>query len=412
MGFFKHDLKPLKLNSCDNYCQYFKVLIFLITTILQWFLFGLFSGHEFPFDIALQLTGSIFSGKVLLESGQSKGQVIDNRELIANLAAECEKYSDLVLNEKGVSISDRDRIRLEQINEFVLSLLQTLDIKNGESKNRVAASFYKLETKERALSSANETIKARKYKQLQKHHKQKSEKRFSSRQTCILSCLNKLRYEISIYPPSSDLLFNILDFIDRFKSERNKILTINDISGLIHLRSIFEEISDKLIFGYDDTLSLVNRANYLYNLVADLKDRNCRLKGLARDYNIRLHEQQSELEKTRVDLSRHQDMCLNLEDEIKSLKTEIENIQSDKDELVQQPWQYLRKLQEYYNIRFVMRKSSSVFHSNPGCRDWRSFVFEYLGDPNSTDIIIWNSDNDPHFYGKNKCHFCEKEDSK
>jgi len=426
------DLEPLSLSG--KILCYFKVLVFLVITLVFWVFFGIFTNFPFPYRQAIELMLCCFKGTVAskvntLQKRLQKEDINDQSiEQLNNLDFQCNLY---------------------------LGILKYLGTSKAESHERLAQTIQALKQNKIVLQNKIKPNQPQKYKIVTKV-KDSFESITLSRAERDLrkieSILDEVTRAIRNNDPSETILQDTIDRLSKETTWRAGKISPSRIGILYGIKALLMEASKKEISNLEE--------HELNALINDLKKQkntlSMELKEVQNDYELAqqkfrnyvdehnslsslLYEYESNLSSLTEQLKNYVDISQSKQNQINTLNSQLnkanydikelhaqKNVLSQKINCLNQDInqkqaeinQLTRQLIQYSNMRIAegkyignIKEKNSRYHFNPKCPDWKMLVAEYvlrLDDSPNRNIVSSNNSRIFIKHHLKKCKNCSQ----
>lgn len=415
----------------------------LVSTLLQWALFGKSVSDAFPYEYIFKICSII--SKAVFSSGSNDEFITE----INKVKDEAEKYK---IEEK--QLSDRALNFDESKFYIVLLILEKASSKNPESKLKIAQVINRIQDSSWDIQNELERLDSNLFKKKKSTRKRQNSDLSNNKINDVNSLFNKIVKAINLEDPSSEILEETIEKLKGLRNDKcsslevsqiNLIYTLEDLLVSILTRDLSKLSEDKqkdintntikklkhmvktLNLELSNTIlkkdkvgvekeSLENEYRQIkrekealihenQNLLNDLglyKKRN-------READIFIHKKKSEVSNLKKQL-REKDTFLNQNIQLNNQKIEkIKDLESKLDEKNKET-NKLRKI--YANIRPPMRfvgdlsKPKNKYHSTKECQYWRSLAYDYAFHTNPENIVSYNTPSIFLSKGISKCEYC------
>ena len=413
------------------------MLLFLVSAIIFWFLFGWFADFSFPYQQAIQLVLCCFKG---------------------NIGAKVNRLQKKLQTENIPQSNNQDKFK--QLNNLdsqawlYIEILNQLGTKQSESQERIAKAIEALKYKKVKIENELENCKSVKYRyfyKVQEFVKFITLTQAEKDLVKIESIINNLNSYTTSSHPSENVIQNIITHLSSEASNNLNQISPKRIGLIYKLEELLRLISQKDVSHFNES----ELAQFNKDKITDLElERDIYHREFKKLFEIKnsqdeklerysqqrdelantIAEMESEIEGLKMDNERYKAENNNLKNEsevrIQQLEEkerilqEFKSRQKAHDKKIAQLQNYLeqeeekiieleKQLERYSNIRLLegkyignLSKKGSKYHFYEKCRDWKMLALEHILMPDPSRNVI--SSKTSTIFEKNSLKECDK----
>lgn len=387
-NFRKQDLESLDL--FEKLINYVKVLFFLISTLVFWSLFGLFSTFPFPTNECIELISCCFKGSVTSKVNEFKNKAL---------------------------LSYTETRSIKELNNFdfqirlYLGVLGNFDSSNPEGNAKIARFIEALNQQKYRLEKQ---IKPGAYQRVFDHQETFEGVTLGKIKQDLFKLEVILDESIDIIrenPPSEEIILEVADVILRKALDAAGEVSPSRLSILLGINALLKEMSYKDMSNLND----YERNNAKRGVIDNLREEIRKISGDNKRYSEGTQRKEAEIKFLHSELdvanSRVGELYgqrRDLGDEIKKLNHAVFDKQLQIDQLHEKNEKISRMRVPKGQYIGNLSDKDAKYHFNEKCPHWKMLVAEYvlrLGASQDREIVT--SDNLAIFEGMDSCEGCK-----